>query len=285
VVTSGMVAAPPVLPCEASVARLVDTHAHLSDRRFAGDLAHVLERARRSGVTGIIVVGYDVGSSETAVELANRYPNVWAAVGVHPHHADSFQTATRRQLFDLARNQRVVAIGECGLDYYRNLSPAVAQRQAFEAQLKLAIDLELPVIVHSRQAMGETLSILANRGVPNGGVLHCFDGTANDARRAVELGLHVSCAGMLTYRKDPTLADAFASVPEERLVVETDCPYLSPAEHRGERNEPAFIRSIAEALARVRRQTLEQVAEITTANAVALFRTPALSGDVQDYAA
>lgn len=257
---------------------LVDTHAHLTDSRYDGDLEAVLGRAGAAGVTGIVVAGYDLPSSRAAVDLAARSPRIWAAVGIHPHDAAAAGAAALEELAALAAHPRVVAIGECGLDFYRNRSPAADQARAFEAQLGLAARLGLPLIVHSREAMAETLRTLAAHPLPAGGVLHCFDGTAEDAARAVDLGLYLSCAGPLTYRRDPTLARAVAAAPLERLVVETDCPYLSPAGHRGERNEPARVRDVAAALAAVRGADLAAVAGATTRNAARLFRTPALAG-------
>ncbi len=259
---------------------LVDTHAHLNDRRFAQDVQVVVERARDAGVVSMVVVGYDVASSERAVALAQRYDCVWAAVGIHPHHATDVDSSALARLETLARDARVVAIGECGLDFYRDLSPRPRQADAFVAHLELARRRDLPVIVHSREAMPQTLQTLERGLGPAAGVMHCFDGTASDAARALELGMCVSCAGPLTYRKDRTLADAIAAVPADRLVIETDCPWLSPAGHRGERNEPALVRLVAEAAARVRGEPLEQFAEQTVRNAALLFRTPALAGAV-----
>ncbi len=224
----------------------------------------------------MVVVGYDLPSSREAVDLAARYTGLWAAVGIHPHDARHATTDALAELEALAGRPKVVALGECGLDFYRDLSPRDAQREAFEAQLVLAQRLRLPVIVHSREAMALTLEILAEHVLPGGGVMHCFDGTADDGRRAVDLGLFLSCAGPLTYRRDPSLAQALAAAPLERLVVETDCPYLSPLGHRGERNEPAHVRSVAAALARSRGLELTEVVATTTANARRLFRTPAL---------
>jgi TatD DNase family protein len=260
---------------------LVDTHAHLTDRRYAGDLAAVLGRARAAGVGAIVVVGYDLASSRAAVDLASRHDHLWAAVGIHPHDARDAGEAALAEIEALAAGPRVVAIGECGLDFYRHLSPPADQERAFAAQLDLAARLDLPVVVHSREAMAETLEILARHPLPAGGVMHCFDGTAADARRAVELGFYLSCAGPLTYRRDPTLAQALAAAPLERLVVETDCPYLSPAGHRGERNEPANVSAVAAALARVRGLDEDAVARATTRNAAALFRTAALAGALE----
>jgi TatD DNase family protein len=267
-------AAPPEAPCEAVATRLVETHAHLTDPRFAGDLDTVLQRAEQAGVVAIVVVGYDVASSAGAVALAERHPQIWAAVGLHPHNARSFDQQALTRLERLLDSPRTVAVGECGLDYYRNLSTPDQQRRAFAAQLDLAAARRLPVIVHSREAMAETLATLAGHDLPRGGVLHCFDGDVRAAQRAVDLGLHVSAAGPLTYRRDQTLARALAAVPAERLVVETDCPYLSPAGHRGERNEPAHVRLVAGALAQLRGATLAALAAQTTRNAESLFRLP-----------
>jgi TatD DNase family protein len=268
--------APPAAPSAAPLPTLVDTHAHLNDRRFASDVDQIVQDALDSGVGAMVVVGFDLASSERAIALAGRYPCIWAAVGIHPHHANDVDEAALRTLEQLARRERVVAIGECGLDFYRNLSPRDRQLAAFDAQLALASRLDLPAIVHSREATPQTYDVLSRRTPLVGGVMHCFDGTACDAMRAVDLGLFVSCAGPITYRKDPTLATAIAAVPADRLVVETDCPWLSPAGHRGERNTPANVRLVAEAVARVRHVSLDQLAEQTTRNAAALFRTPAL---------
>jgi TatD DNase family protein len=228
-------------------------------------------------VGGVVVSGYDLASSRAAVELAARYQDVWATVGIHPHDARFATPQALAEVERLARRPRVVAIGECGLDFYRDLSPRDVQARAFEAQLELAAALDLPVVVHCREAMSETLQTLARVRLPAGGVLHCFDGDAEDARQAVSLGLHLSAAGPLTYRRDLTLAHVLASAPLERLVVETDCPYLSPAGHRGQRNEPAHVVAVATALAGARNQRPADVARATSANAAALFRTPALS--------
>lgn len=260
----------------ASTLHLVDTHAHLNDRRFAGDVDAVMARAAAAGVAAMIVAGYDLTSSRRGIELAAKSPVLWATVGIHPHGAREADARALEQVAVLARRPRVVAIGECGLDFYRNLSPREAQFAAFEAQLALASRMRLPVVIHSRDAMPETLAVLARQPLPAGGVLHCFDGTAADVRRAVDLGMHISVAGPVTHRRDQTLAEAIKAVPASRLVLETDCPWLSPQGHRGERNEPAFIRVVAETVAGLRRVSVAELAAQTSANAAVLFRTPAL---------
>jgi TatD DNase family protein len=270
--------APPVAPRAAPVARFVDTHAHLNDRRFADDVAPTIERARGAGVAAVVVVGYDLHSSARAVHLAEQFDGLWAAVGIHPHHARDVDVTSLVALERLAAAGKVVAVGECGLDFYRDLSPRPAQRAAFEAHLDLADRLNLPVVVHCRDAMEETLGLLGRRKPRGGGVMHCFDGTAADAARVIELGFHVSVAGPITYRRDRTLAEAIASVPADRLVIETDCPWLSPQGHRGERNEPALVRIVAESVAAVRGEPLAVVARQTAQNASALFRNPELAG-------
>ena len=255
-------------------APLIDTHAHLTDRRFNGDLDQTLDRARGAGVIAFVVVGYDLASSAASVALSERYPDVWAAVGLHPHNAKHATPALLGEVERLSHAARVVAIGECGLDYYRDLSPRERQREAFEAQLQMASDRDLPVVVHSRDAMDETLAVLAASAPASGGVMHCFDGTAAEAIKTCEMGLYVSFAGPITYRKDGTLRGAADAVPAERVLVETDCPYLAPDGHRGERNEPAYVRAMAEAVARARGVRFEEMARQTTTNAQRLFRLP-----------
>ncbi|MSQ43165.1 MAG: TatD family deoxyribonuclease [Chloroflexi bacterium] len=250
---------------------LVDTHVHLADDRFAPDLFEVLSRARAAGVVQLVCVGYDIGSSAEAIRLSATYPDIFAAVGIHPNRSSDAVPGAMCELDRLSQSSRVVAIGECGLDYFRNDAPPEVQREAFIAQLRLADTRGLPVIVHSRDAMSETLELLEEFTPRCHGVLHCFDGTVADASRAIALGFCISAAGQVTYRRDRTLADALASVPADRLVIETDCPYLSPAGHRGERNEPSRVLLVANAVANIRGCSVEELAAQTTANARRLF--------------
>jgi TatD DNase family protein len=250
---------------------LVDTHAHLMDAAYAPDLAEVLDRARGVGVRAFVVVGYDLESSEAAIALASRHPDVWATVGIHPNRADVATDAALARIERMAGAPRVVAIGECGLDFYRDRTTPDEQRGAFRAQLAIAAAVSRPIVVHSREAMAETLQLLTEAAPAHGGVMHCFDGTAADASAAVAAGLCISVAGPITYRKDPTLAEAIASVPLSRLLIETDCPYLGPIGFRGQRNEPSRVALVAEAVARVRGATLEQIGAATTKTACTLF--------------
>lgn len=252
-------------------AALVDTHAHLTARAFAPDRTSVLERARQAGVRRVVVVGYDLPSSRAAAQLAERHPMLIATVGIHPHHAEAADDATLAELRELAVRPRVVAIGETGLDFYRRLAPADRQRFAFRRQLELAVEANLPVVVHSRDAVPDALGMIEQAHLLRGAVLHCFDGGVAEAQRAAELGLHLSYAGTLTYRTDPDLAATAAAVPPDRVVVETDAPYLTPQPWRGQRNEPAYVRAVAERLAEIWGTSYEDVAATTTANAVRLF--------------
>ena len=252
---------------------LFDTHAHLHFPEFAGDLAGVLARARAAGVRRMLTIGTDVETSRAAVALAGGEADVWAAVGIHPHEAASADAAVLAELERLAAADRVVAIGETGLDFFRDRSPRDAQARAFRAQLALARRLGKPVVVHCRDAHAETLAILAEAPVGDtGGIMHCFSGDLDVARRCLELGLLISLAGPVTYPKARALPDVARVVPADRLVVETDCPFLPPQAHRGKRNEPAWLALTAARVAELRSEPLEDLAARTTANARALLR-------------
>ena len=251
--------------------RLADSHAHLSDGRFDADRDAVLQRAREAGVALILDVGYDVTSSEQAVALAQAGEGVWAAAGVHPHDASALDATALGRLRELARQPRVLAIGETGLDFYRDLSPREAQRQAFEAHLGVAAEVGKPVLVHSRETYDEVLAILQHWKGQVGAVLHCYDGDRDMLGRALDLGLYISLAGTVTYERDERLREIACLVPLDRLLIETDCPYLAPAPYRGRRNEPAYVAHVAQGVARARGMTLEELAEATFQNAEAFL--------------
>ncbi|MDA8219155.1 MAG: TatD family hydrolase [Dehalococcoidales bacterium] len=254
---------------------LVDTHAHLDDKAFDADRAEIMPRARAAGVSYVLTAGTDLPSSRQAVALAADHEGVYAAVGVHPHEAAHLDEATLSELRLLAGQPKVVAIGEVGLDFYRDLSPRPQQQAALRAHLALAQELDLPVIVHDRDAHAEVLAALRawRQGYPQArGVLHAFSGDEAMAREAIELGFYISFAGPLTFPKADKLRHLAAALPLERLLVETDCPYLTPVPLRGRRNEPANVRLVAEKLAEVRGITLAEAAQATTANARQLFR-------------
>jgi TatD DNase family protein len=257
----------------------LDTHAHLDDRRFASDLDACLGRAQAAGVLTIITVGTDLASSEAALALAGRCPQIYAAVGIHPHEAASVQPADFRRLGELAREPKVVAVGETGLDFYRDLAPRPVAEALFRQHLELALSADLPVIIHSRQAHDAVLDILESRphrasGRPHRptGVLHSFDGPLATARRALDLGLCISFTGVLTYPNAEGLRQVASQLPLDRILLETDCPYLAPQPYRGKRNEPAYVVAVAETLAQLHGLPLADVARITSESARRLFR-------------
>ncbi len=255
---------------------LVDSHAHLNAGEFDADRAQVLIRAEEAGVGLIIDIGADLASSRASLELSERYPQVFTAVGFHPHNAAKMTEDDLAELKRLSRHKKIVAIGETGLDFYRNLSPREVQFEAFGKQLRLAQECDLPVIIHSRNAAEETLTVLTewaqwqSKRQPLG-VLHCFSGDAALAQKYLELGFLISIAGPVTYPSSPA-SKVISPLPLEGLVVETDCPYLAPQPHRGKRNEPAFLPLTVEKLAQIKGIAVEAVAQATTENAIRLFR-------------
>jgi TatD DNase family protein len=252
---------------------LFDTHAHLHFPEFAGDLDAVLARARDAGVRRMVTIGTDVPTSRAAAALAEREPDVWAAVGIHPHEAADADEAALTEIERLASAPRVVAIGETGLDFFRDRSPREAQTRAFTAQVAMARRLGKPVLVHCRDAHAETLALLAADGpLERGGIMHCFSGDVALARRCIELGLLVSLAGPVTYPKPGALPDVARAIPADRLVVETDCPFLPPQPYRGKRNEPAYLAITAARVAELRGEPLADLAGRMSENARALFR-------------
>jgi TatD DNase family protein len=255
-----------------SPAPFIDTHAHLNHPRLLPKLPHILRRAREAGVSHIVVVGYDLPSSERAIELAAAHANgISAAVGIHPHDASDIRPEALERLRALAQSPDVVAIGETGLDFYRDLSPREAQRQSLHHHLDLAREISLPVIVHCREAQEDLLSILESRR-PGPLIWHCFDGTVEHARRALDLGAFLGFGGRLTYSRADDLRSLAATVPLDWTLLETDCPYLAPEPHRGKDNEPAYVPLIAQAVARARGGSADEVAATSTKTAQALFR-------------
>jgi TatD DNase family protein len=253
--------------------RLFDTHAHLHFPDFADDLDAVLERAHEAGVRGMVTIGTDRETNQAVVELARRLPDVWATVGIHPHDAGEAVEADFAEMEKLARSEaKVVGFGEMGLDFFRNLSPPEAQREVFRRQISMARELGKPVVIHCRDAHDETLAILAEeRAREIGGVMHCFSGDVEIARRCLDLGLFISLAGPVTYKNARALPEVARFVPEDRLVVETDCPYLPPTPHRGKRNEPAYVALTASFVAELRGVAPEAFGATVTANAATLF--------------
>jgi TatD DNase family protein len=255
---------------------LVDTHAHLDSARFNEDREDVISRSLAAGVHAIITVGVDLDSSRKAVALAEHSPHVYAAVGVHPHEAARVGQDDLAELARLSEYQAVVAIGEIGLDFYRNLSPADRQKEILVAQLQLASQMDKPVIIHDREAHPETMSILRDEAQGLRGVLHCFSGDLDMAIQAAQMGFYISLAGPVTFHNARRLQQLVRELPLHCVLIETDCPYLAPHPHRGRRNEPAYVRLVADEIAALKELPFERVAEITTANASQLFKLSAV---------
>ena len=268
---------------------LVDTHCHLNFEWFDQDRAAVLQRAWDAGVTRILIPGIEVTSSRQAIALAESHPEIFAAVGVHPNDALAWNETTLDELRHLAKHPRVKAIGEIGLDYYRDRAPRELQRQIFEAQLSLAAEVSLPVVIHTRsaspedrQATADVLAILREwkagleeqgcelRWRP--GVLHSFSDDIATAQDAAGQGFYIGITGPVTFRKADELREVVASLPLISLLIETDAPFLTPHPHRGERNEPAFVRFVAEKIAQIHHLTYEAVGQTVSANAARLFQ-------------
>ena len=252
---------------------LVDSHAHLDDPRFEDDRDAVLERAQAAGVATILTIGNGAGPDDMGCGLrfAEAYDWIYTSVGVHPHDAARVEGRHFKLMKELARRPRVLAIGETGLDYYYENSPRDVQRGVFCKQIELARDVELPLIVHTRDADADTIQILEDQK-PNRGVIHCFTGGSALADCALDLGFMISFSGILTFNSADTIQAIAARVPEDRLLVETDCPYLAPVPHRGHRNEPSFVRQTAQKLAALRGVTTAEIETQTSRNFQQLFR-------------
>ncbi len=254
---------------------LFDTHAHLHDPAFAADREAVLARARAAGVGRVLTIGTDPDSSREAAALADRHADIYAAVGIHPHDATRADDTALAGIAALARGSRVVAVGEIGLDYFRNLSPPAAQRAALRAQLAVAREVGKPVLLHCREAHADLLALLVTDGVARvGGIMHCFSGDLAIAQRCLELGLLISIAGPVTYPNARRLLDVVRGVPLDLLVLETDCPYLPPQPWRGQRNEPAYVVATAARVAELCGVPVSAVARRTTLTACARLGLP-----------
>lgn len=247
----------------------VDSHCHLDS--LEGNLTEALERASQAGVTSMVTIGTDLPSSREAVRLASEHPGVYAAVGIHPYDAEGFDELAEREIERLAAQPRVVAIGEIGLDFYRDHASPESQHRAFSAQIELAKRLGLPMVMHIREAFPQVIEQLDREGPPETLIFHCFSGGAAEARVAVEMGGFISFAGNVSYKNAENLREAARVVPLDRLMVETDSPYLSPVPHRGKPNEPRNVADVGAAVAAALGRPVEQVAEATTANARRVF--------------
>jgi TatD DNase family protein len=254
---------------------LIDSHAHIQGKEYTGEAETVIQRAHEAGVEQIIVVGGagDMSSNTAAVTLAESNPGLYATVGMHPHDAKDVGKEELRELRELAAHPKVIAVGETGLDYFYNHSSREVQRRVFAQFIRLALEVRLPLVVHEREAASEAAVLLRNEGIGRArGVIHCFTGDYNAARDYLDLGFYISFSGIITFKNADPLRNVVRRVPLERMLVETDSPYLTPVPYRGKRNEPAHVRWVAETIAKVKAIPLEEVAETTSRNVRDLFK-------------
>ncbi len=248
--------------------KLIDSHCHLDDDQFAADRDAVIERAQAAGVERMLAIGTGSGPPdlEAAVRLADAHPFIYATVGVHPHDAAKAGQETFEQLAVLLAHDKVVALGEIGLDYHYDFSPRDVQRQVFATQLQLAVKAGKPVVIHTREAWEDTLRMIDENPPPRAGIMHCFTGGEREAGQALERGFYLSFGGVITFPKADSVRAAARITPEDRLLVETDAPYLAPVPHRGKRNEPAFLVDTVRRLAEVRETTPDEIAASSVRN-------------------
>jgi len=249
---------------------LIDSHAHLEMKDFDCDREEVIKRARQAGVDFIVTVGTNLALSKKAIALAEKYENIYATVGVHPHDVAKTDKSFYEAFKELAHKPKVVAYGEIGLDFFRNISPQEKQLDLFGRQLELANELKLPVIIHDRDAHEQTLKMVRASSI-RCGVFHCFSGDYDMAKQCIDLGFYISVPGVVTFDKAKTIQNVARHVPLSSLLLETDAPYLAPIPHRGKRNEPSFIIQTAKKVAELKGLSLEEVADATTKNAKSLF--------------
>ncbi len=250
---------------------MIDSHSHIYTERYDEDRHAVLARAVAAGVTQLLQVGCTLQESHEVVTFSTRVAGIYAAVGVHPHHATTVDAPTLEALTSLVQHPKVVAWGEIGLDFYYDYSPRPIQQAAFEAQLQRAIACDLPVVLHTREAEQETLDILRHYPLPRGGQAHCFTGTPGMAEQLLALGWYIGFTGIVSFPKAENVREALRLVPLERLLIETDSPYLAPVPHRGRRNEPAFVIHVAEAIARVKDVDVATILAYSTQNFYRLY--------------
>lgn len=252
---------------------IFDTHTHLNVEQFKDDLTETIERSRELGVTEMAVVGFDTPTIEKSLELSQTYPEIYSIIGWHPTEAGSYSKAIEDKLQSQLTEPKVVALGEIGLDYYWMNDPKEVQAKVFRRQIAIAREHNLPISVHTRDAIEDTYHILKEENIQNvGGIMHSFSGDVEWMKRFLDLGMHISLSGVVTFKKATEVHEVAQAVPLERLLIETDAPYLAPMPYRGKRNEPGYTRYVAEKVAELREMTVEDVAKITRQNAFELFR-------------
>lgn len=254
---------------------LIDTHAHLNAPEFAEDQEEVITRARENGVSTIVNIGFNAETIPTCMELVEKYDFIYGVVGWHPQDAKDFRDEHLDWLTELSRHPKVVGLGEMGLDYYWDTSPKDVQAEVFRKQIRLARQLQLPIVIHNRDAHQDIITILREEKAEEvGGIMHCFSGSWETAKMALDMNFYISFGGPLTFKNARVPKEVAVQVPLDRLLVETDCPYLTPHPYRGKRNETGYVRLVCEEMARLHEKSYEEMAAITTENAKRLFRLP-----------
>jgi TatD DNase family protein len=252
---------------------LIDSHAHLEMPDFKRDLEQVIQRAKESGVGYIFTVGTEKKDWKRALEIADSHPSVYAILGVHPHNAKEIDDQTYPMLKELCQNGKVKAYGEIGLDFFRNLSPRDIQLKRFREQIGLAKELRLPIVVHDREAHQQALEVLKSEKAEEcGGIIHCFSGDYEMAKVCMDMGFYISIPGSITFKNAERFREIVERIPLESLLVETDAPFLTPVPYRGKRNEPSYVRYTAQKVAEIKKVSFEKVAEVTTENALRVYR-------------
>ncbi|KJS79805.1 MAG: hydrolase TatD [Peptococcaceae bacterium BICA1-8] len=256
---------------------LFDTHAHLDDVKFNGETDEVILRAKEQGVSLIVNVGYNLRHAQQSIALAEKYDFIYASVGLHPHDAKDGDKSFWEEIYKLARHPKVVALGEMGLDYYWDNSPRDVQRDVFRQQIGVAKDLKLPIIIHDRDAHQDVLTIVKEeRALEVGGVFHAYSGSWEMTKEIMDLGFFISIGGPVTFKNANKILEVVEKVPLESLLIETDCPYLTPEPYRGKRNEPGYVKLVAEKIAQIKNISYEEVASATKENGMRLFRIDSL---------
>lgn len=252
---------------------LIDSHAHLDDKRFNADRDSLIKSLKENGVDLVLNIGADIKTSKASVNLAKKYPNIYAVVGVHPHSAKDLEGSDLSDLRALAKEDKVVAIGEIGLDYYYDNSPRDIQQKWFKEQISLAQDLDMPIVIHSRDATQDTFDILkeASEKKQLRGILHSYSGSYEMAQEYIKLGFYIAIGGPVTFKNARVSREVAAQIPLDKLLIETDAPYLTPEPYRGKRNEPMYVKYVAEKIAELRETSYEEIAKATSQNLLRLL--------------
>lgn len=256
---------------------LFDTHSHLNVKQFEQDEGKVIQRAKDNGVSKIAVVGFDYPTIKKAIELSKNYEGIYPIIGWHPTEAGSYSDEVEEKLTELVKKEKIIALGEMGLDYHWMEDPKEIQIESFRKQIQLAKKLKLPIVIHNRESTEDVYQVLKEEDIQEiGGIMHSFNLSPEWMEKFLDLGMHISFSGVLTFKNAPKVKESAKRVPLNRVLIETDAPYLSPEPHRGTRNEPSYVRFVAEELARLHDVSLEEIADITTKNAIELFK-------IEDY--